>query len=185
MTISRLLVIASWGFYMWVFVFAEEIFDLVFGSDFAEAGGLARAMAVAYAISCAVSPLSTLPIVLGRQRQAFFISVAETVARLVVLVGFGMLVDLDAMVLAFGAVGALIPTVYFMWLLRLVGTNLTAWTRSFSLQGLSLLALLAVLLGARVGVPHDLLAAGLGLAATALLTVVLLVREVRRVPAVA
>jgi O-antigen/teichoic acid export membrane protein len=71
-----------------LFFFGEPIFGFVFGKQWFESGRFAEILAPYLMINFVVSPLSILPIILKRQKEAFFIALVFGLIR---LINFGLL----------------------------------------------------------------------------------------------
>lgn len=101
-------------------LFGEWLFVLVFGSQWRRAGQYSAALAPWVFFSFLVYPLEALPLVLERQRTNFLFQIAQFVLRASsLLVGIAFHNDLLAMWL-FGSTSALYMLVYFIWLFKLV-----------------------------------------------------------------
>ena len=71
-----------------IFFFGEPLFSFVFSEAWAESGYFSEIMAIWLMANFLMSPLSSLPMVLNRQREFFFIGMAGTVLQ---LIGFGLI----------------------------------------------------------------------------------------------
>ena len=101
-------------------LFGELLFVIVFGNQWRRAGQYSAALAPWVFFSFLVYPLEALPLVLERQRTSFLFQIAQFVLRAgSLLVGIAFRNDLLAMWL-FGSTSALYMLVYFVWLFKLV-----------------------------------------------------------------
>ena len=101
-------------------LFGEWLFVLVFGSQWRRAGQYSAALAPWVFFSFLVYPLEALPLILERQRTNFLFQIVQFVLRAgSLLVGIVFRNDLLAMWL-FGSTSALYMLVYFVWLFKLV-----------------------------------------------------------------
>lgn len=101
-------------------LFGEMLFVLVFGAQWHRAGQYAAALAPWVLCNFLVNPLEALPLVYDRQRTSFVFQVVLLGLRAgSLLVGIHYRSDLLAMWL-FGSTSAVYMLAYFAWLLRLV-----------------------------------------------------------------
>lgn len=101
-------------------LFGEQLFVLVFGAQWQRAGQYAAALAPWVLFNFLVNPLEALPLVFDRQRASFVFQACLLALRTGALaVGIHFHDDLLAMWL-FGGTSALYMLVYFAWLLLLV-----------------------------------------------------------------
>lgn len=101
-------------------LFGEWLFVLVFGSQWRRAGQYSAALAPWVFFSFLIYPLEALPLIFDRQRTSFLFQIAQFVLRAgSLLVGIAFRNDLLAIWL-FGSTSALYMLVYFVWLFKLV-----------------------------------------------------------------
>ena len=101
-------------------LFGEWLFVLVFGNQWRRAGQYSAALAPWVFFSFLVYPLEALPLILERQRTSFLFQIAQFILRAgSLMVGIAFRNDLLAMWL-FGSTSALYMLVYFVWLFKLV-----------------------------------------------------------------
>jgi len=101
-------------------LFGELLFVLVFGHQWRRAGQYAAALAPWVLCNFLVNPLEALPLVYNRQRTSFVFQVVLLGLRAgSLLVGIHYRSDLLAMWL-FGGTSAVYMLIYFAWMLRLV-----------------------------------------------------------------
>lgn len=107
-------------FSVFLALFGEWLFVLVFGAQWRRAGQYAAALAPWVLCNFLVNPLEALPLVFDRQRASFVFQVLLLGLRAAsLLVGIHYHSDLLAMWL-FGGTSAVHMLVYFAWMLRLV-----------------------------------------------------------------
>ena len=71
-----------------IFFFGEEIFSVVFGKKWAYSGEISEIIAPWLMINFIASPISTIPLIIGRQKLFFWLGLVSTVIQ---LAGFGLL----------------------------------------------------------------------------------------------
>ena len=71
-----------------IFFFGEPLFSFVFSEAWAESGYFSEIMTIWLLANFLMSPLSSLPMVLNRQKEFFFIGIIGTVLQ---LIGFGLI----------------------------------------------------------------------------------------------
>lgn len=71
-----------------IFFFGEEIFVFVFGAQWADSGQLSEIIAPWLMINFIASPISTIPLVIGKQKLFFWLGLISTIIQ---LAGFGFL----------------------------------------------------------------------------------------------
>jgi teichuronic acid exporter len=71
-----------------IFFFGEEIFVFVFGSQWAYSGQISEIIAPWLMVNFIASPISTVPLVIGKQRLFFWLGLVSTIIQ---LLGFGLL----------------------------------------------------------------------------------------------
>ncbi|MBE0492599.1 MAG: oligosaccharide flippase family protein [Sulfurospirillum sp.] len=64
------------------FVFADDIFAFVFGSEWREAGNFIQLMSIVVLGSFMLSPLSSVPYIFNQQKKAFILEIIATLARI-------------------------------------------------------------------------------------------------------
>jgi|GEM_PF-7008445 len=107
-------------FAVFLALFGEWLFVLVFGAQWRRSGQYAAALAPWMFFSFLVNPLEALPLVFNRQRTSFLFQIVLFFLRAgSLLTGIALHNDLLAMWL-FGGASALYMLVYFIWMFRLV-----------------------------------------------------------------
>jgi teichuronic acid exporter len=71
-----------------IFFFGEEIFVFVFGENWAYSGQISEIIAPWLMVNFIASPISTVPLVIGKQRLFFWLGLVSTIIQ---LLGFGLL----------------------------------------------------------------------------------------------
>ena len=131
-------------FVVFVALFGEPLFALVFGEAWTRSGTYAAVMAPWLLVNFMVTPLATLPLVFHRQGMDFFFHAALLVLRAsAMLGGLALGGDLPG-VAAFSAASALCILAYLAWILRLVKVPFAPVLARLSRE----LALALVMLGA-------------------------------------
>jgi O-antigen/teichoic acid export membrane protein len=101
-------------------LFGEQVFMLVFGSQWQRAGQYSAALAPLIFFSFLVYPLEALPLIFERQRTNFQFQVVQFAVRAgSLLLGIYLKSDLLSLWL-YGCLSAVFMLVYFIWLFRLV-----------------------------------------------------------------
>ena len=106
-------------------VSAPEMFHIVFGSNWKEAGEMAMFLAPWLALVFITSPLSSLPFVVQRQSQEFGLQVFMLAVRVVALFVGGHLGGKNGALIAFAVAGFLARSVYLGWLLHTAGVQIS------------------------------------------------------------
>jgi O-antigen/teichoic acid export membrane protein len=133
--------------FSWLAVCAPALFRLAFGERWEASGEYARLLAPWLAASFVASPISQYAVVCGRQSAVLKISLVETAARALSL-GVGLAAD-SARVLvgSFAAAGAVISSIYVVWILALADVPWGAWLRqraASAVTGMVVLGLIAL-----------------------------------------
>jgi lipopolysaccharide exporter len=107
-------------FAVFMALFGEQLFSLVFGAKWGRSGLYAAALAPWMLFSFLVNPLEALPLVFNRQRTSFIFQIVLFGVRAgSMALGIYLKSDLAAMWL-YGGGSALYMLGYFIWMLRLV-----------------------------------------------------------------
>ncbi len=107
-------------FAVFLAMFGEQLFMLVFGGQWRRSGQYAAALAPWMLFSFLVNPLEALPLVFDRQKASFGFQIVLFILRAgSLMLGIALKSDLLAMWL-FGITSALYMLVYFIWMLKLV-----------------------------------------------------------------
>lgn len=107
-------------FPVFIGLFGEWLFVLVFGGQWRRAGQYAATQAPWMFFSFLVYPLEALPLIYNKQRIAFLFQIVQFILRMgSLMIGISFHNDMLAMWL-FGSTSALYMLIYFIWLFRLV-----------------------------------------------------------------
>jgi len=112
-----------------VLLLGPELFELIFGPQWREAGLIAAALAPWLAISFVSSPLSGYATIKNQLGRLLILSVVESALRLAAL-SVGVISTPILGVMAYSSVGLLICSCYIGWFLRLAGSSLHEWALS-------------------------------------------------------
>ncbi len=105
--------------FMLLFIFAPPLFGWFLGSGYETTGQYIRILAPFIYLVFIVTPLNFIPLMLGRQKKAFFIDVVYLSARLAAL-GTGIwLNSIQAALMLYSVVGVLVNTYLLIWFLVL------------------------------------------------------------------
>lgn len=134
-------------------LYGKQIYMLVFGPNWGEAGSFAQILAIWMVLSSISSPLSTLSLVAQRNKTSLLITLYETILR-----SLGLVVGIyfSSVYLAVGlyaVAGVIIVILYLRWLFGLTGSNLPGFIRSHNGFYGSFLAILMLLIAARISLP--------------------------------
>jgi O-antigen/teichoic acid export membrane protein len=133
--------------FSWLVVCAPGLFRFAFGERWEASGEYARLLAPWLAASFVASPISQYAVVCGRQSAVLKIALVETAARALSL-GIGLAAD-SARVLvgSFAAAGAVISSIYVVWILALADVRWRTWLgqrAASAATGMVVLGLLAL-----------------------------------------
>lgn len=127
---STALLYLSGPIFGWLYLSSPIVFVWIFGKEWAEAGVYASYLSLWLFFDFVSSPLSTIPLVKGQQRKAFYFTVFEVVLRLAAVWSGGLLQDPRVSVLSYSLAGSAISLAYLVWIFWLVGESFWAWIRS-------------------------------------------------------
>ncbi len=142
---ATVLLVVSFPVFALVGLLGPELFALVFGEAWAVAGRYAQFLAPWLLLSFVSSPLSMFVLAKEKQRQAFWVTLYETLLRLLAVWAGGRLASPDWAVKFYAGAGVLISLIYVGWVLRLAGSSLVLWLariRGFLFSSSILLAVL-------------------------------------------
>lgn len=128
---------------------------MVFGEKWRAAGLYAQFLAPWLMVSFVSSPLSTYPFVAGAFKESFAFSAVVTLLRVLSIWIGGRLHSPELALMLFTGSGVVMCLLYFAWMLRLVDSNLAAWTGSFGKTIAALAAIAAGLVLARLHLPSS------------------------------
>ena len=130
---STVLLYLSGPVFGWLYLCSPIVFSWVFGKEWTEAGVYASYLSLWLFFNFISSPLSTVPLVKGQQRKAFYFTVYEVVFRLLAVWLGGYFQNPQISILSYSLVGSAISLVYLIWIFRLVGGSFWGWIRSNAL----------------------------------------------------
>ncbi len=93
LSVYKKVFIIGFPFFFVLFLFTPEIFSFVFGAQWKEAGDIAQIMTPWLFMNFLVSPVSCTPLVYGKQKQAFVLTIVDSVLRFASLVIGGIYED--------------------------------------------------------------------------------------------
>ncbi|MFN4073656.1 MAG: lipopolysaccharide biosynthesis protein [Thermus sp.] len=132
----------------WLYLCSPVAFVWIFGKEWQEAGVYASYLSLWLFLNFVSSPLSSIPLVKGQQRNALYFTAYEVALRLMGVWIGGYLQDPRLAILGYSMAGFIISLVYLIWIFRLVGASFFYWASSnanwllaFSLLVVGLLAL--------------------------------------------
>jgi O-antigen/teichoic acid export membrane protein len=125
---SALFLISLTGF-GFILATGNHLFRLVFGEQWATAGFYAQLLVPYFLVVFISSPLSSLALVQGRQKEVLWLISAVTVLRFGALIVGAQMESAPISVGLFSLVSFLIFLVYLVWLLQLAGLTLHSWLR--------------------------------------------------------
>ncbi len=102
-----------------LFIWGPELFKIVFGKDWTEAGIYARLLTPWFVISFIASILSFIPIIYNQQKKALFLEIISLVMR---LFGFSIGIIIGHVYFAVGSysvLGSLVLGYYILWIMKL------------------------------------------------------------------
>lgn len=115
--------------YLIVLVAGPALFAFVFGEPWRQAGEYARLLTPWLLLSFVLSPISLLPVMLGRQSTALALNGVDTALRLSAIVAGARFGGPIFSIIGFTAAGAAMACVQLWWYVRLAATS-AAETRS-------------------------------------------------------
>lgn len=98
-----------------LFLFGKELFIIVFGNGWSEAGRYAELFAAWFWLNFVVSSISCIPIVVNKQNIAFFISVLNTLVRVTIILLCGFFYDFETLIYSFATAQTIIMLLNNYW----------------------------------------------------------------------
>lgn len=123
-TALLLLSLVGFGFLL---VTGDRLFSLVFGSQWQTSGLYAQLLTPYFLIAFVTSPLSTLALVLDRQRTGLGFSLLVTVLRVVALLIGSAIQSAAIAVGLFSITTFAVYLIYLVWLMNLISLNTSNW----------------------------------------------------------
>lgn len=153
-TIQRLALI---GFFPVLFLslFGEEIFAVIFGAKWAEAGVYTQILAIAMLFIFVTSPLFTLFSVLEKQGLFLFFNILLCGTRTSALIMGGLLGDVHLALLLFSVVGAIDYAVIGLWLFKAANASIYKMSKKILQQLVYCLPILSVIIIIKWFIPLD------------------------------
>jgi lipopolysaccharide exporter len=121
----------------------KEVFTVVFGQSWAEAGIYAQILSLMILITFISSPISTLFSVLEKQGPSLIFNIIFVPVRIAALVAGGLVGSARISVILFASMGIISYTMVFVWLLHKTGvrpSSLLARSKKYMIYSLILLA---------------------------------------------
>lgn len=127
---STALLLVAFPIFVLVGFWGRELFALIFGTEWLEAGLYASYLSPWLFLNFISSPLSTFVLAKGRQDTAMWITLYETALRLSSLLFGGLKGSPLLAVVLYGLSGTVISGIYISWIFHLAGVNIWIWLRS-------------------------------------------------------
>jgi O-antigen/teichoic acid export membrane protein len=107
-----------------LYIFAEDLFRIVFGEEWSIAGTYAQAISPYILFHFIASPMGMIPLIVNKQEKAFLWGLTESVLFVSVFVfGYFFYHDLNITINLLSLVMALYFMVYFNWIYRISKGN--------------------------------------------------------------
>lgn len=128
--VATFLSVPSFLVFSVVALHGEDLFAWAFGERWNVAGLYAQYLAPWFMIAFVSSPLSSIALVKGKQRDNFLYGCFLTVSRLGAIWLGNWYASPDLSVISFSVVNVLFYCAYIAWILGLAGSSLITWLRS-------------------------------------------------------
>jgi O-antigen/teichoic acid export membrane protein len=145
---STALLLVGFPIFALIGLWGPDIFPIIFGAKWQEAGIYARYFSVWLLLGFISSPLSTFVLAKGYQHIAMWITLYETALRIFALVLGGFMGFPILAVGLYSLVGLIISGVYIFWIFRAAGSSIWIWIDSIRIYffvALPLLILISIL----------------------------------------
>lgn len=142
---STALLLVGFPIFVLVSLWGPDIFPLIFGAKWLEAGLFARYLSPWLLLGFISSPLSTFVLAKGYQDTAMWITLYETALRISALVLGGFMGLPMLAVGLYSLVGIIISGVYIFWIYHLAGSSVWKWLGSIRAYFFVALLLLMVI----------------------------------------
>jgi len=119
--IAYVLFILAMGIFGLIWISSDYLFPAIFGSRWGNSGLVARELIPWMILSFVSSPLSSLPLMFGRQKLAALLTVYETVIRIGAIYVGCILSDPMLAIRLYNITGCIISLIYLMWIFKLAG----------------------------------------------------------------
>ena len=146
-----------------VFLLGQDLFILVFGEVWSDAGRSASILAPWFAFQFVSSPMSTMILVKNRMARLWVLALIELGARLGALAIGHLVNSLWVGVTVYAFVGCLIAISYILWTLSLSGVRLGRWVGDHALYVAVALAAYGMWFALRTRTPVEVYVLGSGL----------------------
>lgn len=144
-SVATVLMSIAWPVYGVTFLLGPELFTIVFGAEWREAGVAAAILSPWLALNLVSSPISSVIMVSGRLRPLLALGIVEASVRFGSL-ALGATVDSWRLSLVlYSAAGVAISLFAIAWVLRLSGGSIIDWLRSWPKAHWGLLVAMGVL----------------------------------------
>jgi O-antigen/teichoic acid export membrane protein len=140
-----------------VLVLGPELFAVVFGNEWRQAGQIAAILSPYLAVSLVSSPISSIPIVKRRGGRILIVATLDTAARFTAIALGGMAGSVLTGFALYSAVGTLAVGGYLAWTLRLSGVSPASLLKRSWLAILLAMSSTAILLAARAVTSREVL----------------------------
>ena len=152
-SVASALMSVSWPVFGVTFLLGPELFTLVFGAGWREAGVAASILSPWLALNLVSSPISSVMMVSDRLRPMLALGLSEALMRFGSL-ALGATVDSWRLALVlYSAAGVALSVVAIAWVLRLSGGSIIVWLRSWPKSHWGVLAAIAVLAAFKPHIP--------------------------------
>ena len=152
-SVATVLISVAWPIFGVTFLLGPELFTLVFGTEWRDAGIAAAILSPWLAVNLVSSPISSVAMVRDRLRQLLGLGFLEASMRFAAL-AFGATFSSWRLSLAlYSAVGVVISLYTIAWVLRLSGGSLTTWLRSWPTSRWGLLVAMGILAALKQSIP--------------------------------
>ncbi len=153
MRVATILTVLGASIFTFIGLYGPELYDLIFGTQWAEAGIYARLLAPWFFIQFVSSPISTIVLIKERQRTVLLYGVILTVGRIASIWVGAQSTSSTAAVGLFAMTNAALNLAFLVWLFHLSGNRVRS---SLAVLRGPLLMIASVSVGAaliRNGVP--------------------------------
>jgi lipopolysaccharide exporter len=118
-----LLLGAAIPFMLLIMFFGENIFEMVFGDDWTQAGNLASLLILYFVLIFAVTPFNYVPLIKGKQRQQLIFSFLDLLLRCGAFYGAAQKGNPELAILLFSIIGSFFCLGYIIWYYQLASQN--------------------------------------------------------------
>ncbi len=105
----------SFPIFLGLFYFSEDLFAIVFGKEWTEAGRFAGYFAPWFWLNFIASTISCIPIIVNKQNLAFMVSIFNTVIRLLIILITGFYYSFEVLIITLAIVQPIIMTMNNFW----------------------------------------------------------------------